>query len=202
MALVPATAQAAFLVIFTAMDAMLDGAGDAYQAAEMAAVIKTYILSGTAATVDSGVVPAGTYAGSGTGTMTVDADILEADLYTTFTTAYSNDELAAHIATDIDKACKADKTVSTQSSGIVTTGSGAVSPLSGSGEGKFTGDKTKIEKLLKTCFSEMNRMESGGNAHYAAQLAAGLTDYLKAGKISVSLKNPPFTSGSGSGAIA
>jgi hypothetical protein len=202
MALDPATAQAAFLAIFTEMDSMLDGSGDEYQAAEMAAAIKAYILTGKVETVDSGVAPAGIYAGAGTGAMTIDANSLEADLYATFTTAYSNDELAAHLATDIDNACKADKTVSTQSSGIVTTGSGATSTLSGSAEGKFTGDTAKIENSLKTCFSEMNSMKSGGNAHYATQLATGLTDYLKAGKISVTLKNPPFTSGSGSGAMA
>jgi hypothetical protein len=134
--------------------------------------------------------------------MTINADTLKNDLQTTFEAKYSNDDLAAHMATDIDNACKADNTVSTTSTGTVTTPSGATSPFSGPAQGKFTGSKSTIESKLKTCFSAMNDMSSGGNDYYAAQFASAIDSYLKAGTISVTLKVPPFASGSGSGKIA
>jgi hypothetical protein len=201
MALVSSTLQMALMAIFTAMDAITDGTGDEYQAAEIAKAIKAYILTGQVTTTDAGAAPAGSYSGAGIGAMTINADALEDDFYTTFTTKYSNDELAAHMVMDIDNACKADKTIVATSNGIVTTGSGATSKFSGPAEGKFSGNKATIENTLKACFAAMNGMTSGGNALYATQFATGMTNYLKAGTITVALKSP-FASGSGSGAIA
>jgi hypothetical protein len=202
MTLVPTDFQATIFAIFTAMNSIFDGTGDKYQAVEMAAAIKAYILTGKAATVDSGTAPAGNYAGAGTGTMTIDADSLEADLYVTFTTKNNNDELAAHMAADIDNSCKADDAVQIMSTGTVTTPSGVTSAFSGPGRGKFSGLKSIIENGLKACFSAMNDMTSGGNAYYAQQFALCLTSYLKEGSITINLQAPPFASGSGSGAIS
>jgi hypothetical protein len=184
------------------MDSIMDGTGDEYQAEKMAAAIKAYIQTGVVSTTDTGAAPAGSYAGAGTGTMTIDADALEADLYATFSTNYSDDDLAEHIATDIDTACKEDETVEVTSTGTVTTPSGATSPFSGPGEGKFAGSKTPVATTLKACFSTMyDMMTGGGNAYYAAQLAAAVDSYLKAGAITITLKSP-FLSGSGGGKIA
>jgi hypothetical protein len=197
MALVPTDFQTTILVIFTVMNSIFDGTGDKYHAVEMAAAIKAYILTGKAATVDSGTAPAGNYAGSGTGTMTIDTGILEADLYATFTNKYSNDELAAHMAADIDNSCKAGDTVQIMSTGTVTTPSGVTSAFSGPGKGKFSGLKSTIENGLKACFSAMNNMTSGGNAYYAQQFALCFTSYLKEGSITMILQAPTFASGSG-----
>jgi hypothetical protein len=175
--------------------------GDAYCADKMSAAIKAFILTGQVATADTGAAPAGSYAGAGVGTMTINADGLKSDLQSTFQAKYSNNDLAAHMATDIDNACKADKTVKTTSTGTVTIPAGGTISFSGPGEGKFTGTKTSIETTLKACFSAMDNMATGGNQYYAAQLAAAVNSYLKAGAISVTLKSP-FISGSGSGKIA
>jgi Flp pilus assembly pilin Flp len=202
MALVKSTLEADLKAMFEAMNSILDGSGDEYEAQEMAEAIKTYILTGQVSTTDGGAAPAGTYTGAGTGTMTIDADALKTSLQSTFEAAYGNDDLAAHMATDIDNACKAADTVTITSAGTVTTPSGATSSFSGPGKGKFTGDKSTIETKLKACFSAMNGMISGGgNDYYAAQLAEAVDKYLKEGTISVTLKSP-FTSGAGSGAIA
>jgi hypothetical protein len=156
----------------------------------MAKALKTFTLTGQVSTNDTGAAPAGSYAGAGTGTMTINADSLMDDLLTTFTAGYTNDGLADHMATDIDNACKAENTVAVTSAGTVTTPSGATSAFSGPGQGQFTGNKSTVSAALKACFSAMNGMTSGGNEYYAAQLAAAYHAYLKAGSVSVALKPP------------
>jgi hypothetical protein len=202
MALVPATFEKDLKTIYAAMDSIMDGSGNDYQAKEVAKAIKKYILTGQTSTTDLGAAPAGSYSGKGTGTMTIDANALESALKITFGAGSDNPTIAANMATDIDNACKADDTVSEISSGTITTSSGATSGFSGSAIGKFIGAKTKIATPLTVCFEAMNgMMTGGGNDYYAAQFAAALTDYLIAGTITVQLK-PPFSSGSGKGKIA
>jgi hypothetical protein len=199
MALVKTTLETRLKQIFASMQ---DGSkDDAWMAAQVSDAIKTYILTGQAVTADTGVAPAGSYAGAGVGTMTINKDNLKSDLQSTFEAAYENDALAAHMADDSDNACKADNTVSTTSTGVVTTPAGVSSPFSGPGQGKFAGTKATIENILKACFSAMNNMSSGGDDYLAAQIASAMDSYLKAGSVSVTLKSP-FASGFGKGTIA
>jgi hypothetical protein len=200
MALVVATLQADFLTAFLAMNSIENG-GNEYKAEKVSRAIKKYILAGQTSTSDSGSAPAGSYAGAGIGVMTIDDAQLKSDLLTTFEAAYGDDELAEHMATDIDNACKTDDTVEETSTGKVTTGSGVQVDFSGPAIGKFSGNKSLISTPLKTCFQAMIGMLVGGNQYYAAQFAAAVDAYMKAGTISVQLK-PPFSSGSGSGKIA
>jgi hypothetical protein len=200
MALNALTLQADILSTFLAMNDIVED-GDKYQAKELAIAIKKYFVSGQTSTTDSGAAPAGSYTGKGTGTMTIDASQLEKDLLDTFDAKYDDNDLADHLATDIDNACKADKTVQETSSGTVTTPSGATSSFSGAAEGKFTGTKVLISSALKTCFVLMKSMLAGGNQFYAQAFSMAIDSYAKAGTISVSLKVPPFASGSGSGKI-
>jgi hypothetical protein len=199
MALVAATLQADLLIAFIAMNSIEEG-GNEYKAEKMAQAIKKYIKAGQTSTTDSGEAPAGSYSGAGTGVMTIDDAQLKTDLQATFEAAYGDDDLADHMATDIDNACAADGKVQEISSGTVTTGSGATVPFSGPAIGKFAGDKSLISTPLKACFQSMIGMIEGGNQYYAAQLAAAIDAYMKAGTISVELE-PPFSSGSGSGEI-
>ena len=200
MPMVPATLQADILNIFYAMNSIYQD-GDVYQASEMAKAIKKYILTGVVATADVGVAPAGSYTGTGVGTMTIDADVLANDLLATFLTRYTNNDLADHMATDIDNACAEAGTVKTTSNGTAVIPSGGTASFSGPGEGKFAGNKSTIATALKTCFSTMNTMSQGGNEYYAAQFAAAIHSYLTAGTINVILK-PLFASGTGVGKIA
>jgi hypothetical protein len=181
--------------------AMTDGSKtDAWMASQIAAEIKTYILTGQVSTTDTGTAPAGAYAGAGSGSMAIDNDNLGSALKTTFEAAYGNDDLAAHGAADINAACMAGDTVSTNTKGMVTTPAGASSPLAGTGKGKFTGAKATIETTLKACFASMNTMTQGGDDYFAAQLAGAVDAYLKAGSVSVTLQSP--LTGTGAGAIA
>lgn len=201
MALVVSTLQSALQATFLAMNDITDGSGDRYMADNVAANIKTYILTGDTTTTDAGAAPAGTYAGSGKGKMTIDDSSLADDLYSTFTAGYDNNGLASHMAADIDKACSASDTVSETSKGTVTTPSGATSLFAGPAQGKFSGSKATIESKLKACFSSMDGMTSGGNEYFAQEMASAVDSYLKAGSISVNLK-APFVSGTGGGSIA
>jgi hypothetical protein len=200
MALIQATLQTTLAMIFNSMNNMTEG-GDAYCAKQMAEALKVFTFTGQAATVDSGVTPAGSYTGAGVGTMTIDADSLAGDFENTFNAKYNNDDLADCLATDIHNACKADNIVKVASNGIVILPSGGTSSFSGPGEGNFTGAKETIASALKACYAAMNTMATGGNEYYAAQLATAYNAYLTAGKINVTLKSP-FVSGSGSGGIA
>jgi len=197
MALVSATLQTDILAIFLAMNDIVEG-GDEYQAEKVSKAIKKYILAGKTTTSDSGAAPAGSYSGASDGVMTIDASQLEEDLLNTFNAKYGNDDLADHIATDIDNACKAENTVQATSKGTISS---TGSSFSGPAVGKFTGTKTLISTPLKTCFSSMTGMLTGGNELYAQVFATAIDAYMKAGTITVQLK-PPFVSGSGSGKIA
>jgi hypothetical protein len=181
--------------------AMQDGSKtDAWMASQISAAVKEYALTGTAATVDAGAAPAGAYAGAGTGKMTIDSQDLEGALTSTFEGTKVNVFLAAGTANDIDAACSADDTVKTITAGTVTTPAGASSPFGGTGKGSFTGVKTTIEALLLQCFAVMDTMAAGGDDYLAAQLAAAVDGYLKAGVISVDLDTP--LAGAGLGAVS
>jgi hypothetical protein len=185
MPLVKTTLETKLKQIFQTMQ---DGSkDDAWMAAQVSDAIKTYVLTGIVSTADTGAAPAGSYAGAGVGAMTINKDNLKSDLQSTFEAAYENNALAAHMATDSDTACKADNTVSTTSTGLVTTPVGVSSPFSGPGQGKFAGAKAAIENILKACFSAMNNMSSGGDDFLAAQFATAVDSYLKAGSLSTTL---------------
>jgi len=175
--------------IFSAMDNIMDGTGDEYQAIEMAAAIRRYILTGKVTTSDAGIIGESSYSGTGTGSMTINRDSLGRDLHATFIAQNSNNQLATQMSMDIDNACSAADTVTTSNS-------------IGPGIGSFTGERARIESVLRSCFITMDgMMTGGGNEFYARQLGEAITDYLRAGTITVRLL-PPFSSGSGSGGIA
>lgn len=190
--------QSDLLSVFLAMNNITEN-GDRYMADNVAAKIKAYILTLSTSTTDSGTAPAGAYTGKGSGKMTIDDSSLADVLYSTFVNCNDNNDLAKRMAADIDKACSANNTVTETTTGTVTTSSGSI-PFSGTAQGKFSGSKATIENKLKSCFSAMDSMSSGGNEYFAKEMAEAIDTYLKAGSISVTLK-PPFVSGSGAGKL-
>ena len=199
MPMIATTLQADLSRIFEKMNSMSEG-GDEYMATETAKAIKTFILTGKVTTTDAGALPAGPYAGAGTGTITIDSGKLADDLLGTFTAGLSNDDLADGIASDIDNACK-NGSVKTESSGTVTPPGGTPFSSSGNGEGKFTGAKTGLSATLKSCFKAMDGMASGGNEYFAGQFSVAVHSYMVAGSVTTTLK-PPFVSGGGTGKVA
>jgi hypothetical protein len=185
MALIKSVLETKLQSVFASMR---DGSKtDVWMASRIAEEIKAYILTGQVSTIDAGTAPAGAYAGAGTGAMTINNGSLGSVLKTTFEAAYSNDDLAAHIAADIHAACTANDTVSTGTTGMVTTAAGVSSPFAGTDKGKFAGVKAIIETTLKACFTAMNTMAQGGDDYFAAQLATAVDAHLKAGSVNVTL---------------
>ncbi len=181
--------------IFLAMDGIMDGTGDRYMADNIAARIKEYILTGRTYTADSGT---GGYKGNGAGKMTIDSGPLADDLYRTFVAEYENDDLAAHIAADIDRACSLPDTVEEESVGSISSGDGPVGARYGA-RGKFSGDSGIISGNLSSCFSAMNGlMDGSGNAYLASCWAAAADSYLRQGTVTVTLDG---SAGSGEGGI-
>ena len=179
---------------------MQDGSkSDAWMGDQIGGAISEYIGTGQVATVDTGTAPTGSYSGAGMGTMAISAGTLKSKLTTTFEARYSNEDLAAHIAADIDEVCTVADIIKTTTSGMVATPAGPVA-FSGAGKGSFTGTPASIESTLATCFSAMNSLSQGGDDHLAAQLASAIHAYLTGGSISVTLQSP-FTEGSAEGGL-
>lgn len=200
MALVSATLQADLYSAFNAMNNITDDSGNRYMAEKVAKAISDFVRTGQVTSTDSGTAgDGGVYAGSGTGSMQISESNLKSKLQTTFEAKYENNDLAIHIASDIDDVCSASNTCSTTTTGTSTIPGTSPHPASGSGKGTFTGAKATIETKLKSCFSSMNSMVTGGNMYFAQEFAVAVYNYLKNGTIAITLQAP--MSGAGSGGI-
>ena len=200
MALVSATLQADLYSAFNAMNNITDDSGNRYMAEKVAKAISDFVRTGQVTSTDAGTAgDDGVYAGSGTGSMQISESNLKSKLQTTFEAKYENNDLATHIASDIDDVCSASNTCSTTTTGTSTIPGTSPHPASGSGKGTFTGAKATIETKLKSCFSSMNSMVTGGNMYFAQEFAVAVYNYLKNGTIAITLQAP--MSGAGSGGI-
>ena len=200
MALVSATLQADLYSAFNAMNDITDDSGNRYMAEKVAKAISDFVKTGQVTSTDAGTAgDGGVYAGSGTGSMQISESNLKSKLQTTFEAKYENNDLATHIASDIDDVCSASNTCSTTTTGTSTIPGTSPHPVSGSGKGTFTGAKATIETKLKSCFSSMNNMVTGGNMYFAQEFAVAVYNYLKNGTIAITLQAP--MSGAGSGGI-
>lgn len=200
MALVSATLQADLYSAFNAMNDITDDSGNRYMAEKVAKSISDFVRTGQVTSTDAGTAgDGGVYAGSGNGSMQISESNLKSKLQTTFEAKYENNDLATHIASDIDDVCSASNTCSTTTTGTSTIPGSSPHPASGSGKGTFTGAKATIETKLKSCFSSMNSMVTGGNMYFAQEFAVAVYNYLKNGTIAITLQTP--MSGAGSGGI-
>jgi hypothetical protein len=200
MPLVKATLQADLYSAFNAMNDIKDNSGNKYMAEKVAKAISDFVKTGQVTSNDAGTASdTGVYAGAGTGSMEIVESTLKSKLETTFESKYENNNLATHIASDIDDVCSASNTCSTTTTGTSTIPGTSPHPASGSGKGTFTGAKATIETKLKSCFSSMNSMVTGGNMYFAQEFAVAVYNYLKNGTIAITLQAP--MSGAGSGGI-
>ena len=200
MALVSATLQADLYSAFNAMNDITDDSGNRYMAEKVAKAISDFVRTGQVTSTDAGTAgDGGVYAGSGTGSMQISESNLKSKLQTTFEAKYENNDLATHIASDIDDVCSASNTCSTTTTGTSTIPGTNPHPASGNGKGTFTGAKATIETKLKSCFSSMNSMVTGGNMYFAQEFAVAVYNYLKNGTIAITLQAP--MSGAGGGGI-
>ena len=200
MALVLVILQADLYSAFNAMNDITNDSGNRYMAEKVAKAISDFVRTGQVTSTDEGTAgDGGVYAGKGTGSMQISESNLKSKLQTTFEAKYENNDLATHIASDIDDVCSASNTCSTTTKGTSTISGSSPHSASGSGKGTFTGAKSTIETKLKSCFSSMNSMVTGGNMYFAQEFAVAVYNYLKNGTIAITLQAP--MSGAGSGGI-
>ncbi len=180
---------------------------DADLARLVSAAIARYAESGDISTTDAGQVSAGTFAGSGTGKISVDSSVCENVLINAMNsmksmTAGGDALFAGKLAAGID-AMMADGTVTTDVSGTATPPPPATPvALVGKAEkkGGFVGVSATIQTAMAACFPAMSGMTEGGDDFFAVQLATAVTVYLKAGIIStVGIEQLLGSTGSGVG---
>lgn len=189
--MVVVTLQTAILDIFSAMNSKTSG-GDKYCADELASAISDFISTGVVSSLDDmGMIGSNTYKGAGSGSMAINESSLAEKLLATFTKDNATDtEIAENIASNINDVCSVANTVSTTTVGMQTTPSGVSTPYTGSGKGTFTGTSSIISEALKTAFTSMSTLTSGGNEVFATALATSIYTYLIGGSISITLQTP------------
>lgn len=205
MALNKSSLQSDFEAVFSDM-LETENATDEYFAKGISEALVSYISGGQVATTDSGQLTAGTYAGSGSGKLTVESGCDEEDSSDwtgcakkildacKYMIEHAKDEGfngSDYLATELGGAVQlmADEgKVETEVKGTVTTPSGSTSTLNGKAEGKISVETATLIKTLKATFSLMwtSRSLQGfdGNAVFASAFASQVDLLYQAGAIS------------------
>lgn len=207
MAFNKAKLQSDFEAVFASMT---DGNEDTFPNGISAAVV-TFVSGGIVSTTDGGTVSGGTYAGSGTGQLTVTASACAAIIKkacTTMKTMTSGGD--NYLAEEMGKGLKKmadDGVVTTTVTGTLTPPSPAtpISPYGGAAKGTISCSETNLVTKLKALFQKMynQREQEGfdGNKEFAKVLANEINSFYTSGKISTNGQGN-IAGSSGSGAIS
>ena len=207
MALNKAQLQSDFEAVF---ESMTDGNEDTFPNGISAAVV-TFVSGGVVSTTDAGTVSGGTYAGSGTGQLTVTASACAVIIKKACTamktmTSGGNDYLAEEMGKGFKKMAD-DGVVTTTVTGVLTPPSPAtpISPYGGAAKGTISCSETALVAKLKALFQKMynQREQEGfdGNKEFAKVLANEINSFYTSGKISTDGQGN-IAGSSGSGAIS
>lgn len=167
-----------------------------------------FVNSGVPSTTDSGTISAGTFTGASTGGSLSASDsacasiITQAFSYMKSHESGGDDYLAGKIAEGLKKMTD-DTVVITSVSGTAVPPSPPppTVPVSGTAKGTITCDTATLETNLKSVFSSMKSMQSGGDAYFAQKLAEEVYNCLKSGVISTNGQGA-LAGSSGSGTVA
>ena len=205
MAFNKAKLQSDFEAVF---NSMTDGNEDTFPNGISAAVV-TFVSGGVVSTTDAGTVSGGTYAGNGTGKLTVTASACAAIIKkacTTMKTMTSGGD--NYLAEEMGKGFRKmadDGVVTTTVTGVLTPPSPAtpISPYGGAAKGTISCSETTLVTKLKALFQKMynQREQEGfdGNKEFAKVLANEINSFFTSGKISTDGQgNIAGSSGSGS----
>lgn len=195
MALVKATLQQSLVILFNAMKN--DTSGDpSIFANGLASAVVAYVATGIVSTTDGGTVTGGTYAGAGTGTLTV-TTACASQIITACNYMYSQKDNEsfdgnAYFAEKLGEALASQAeggTVSCTVTGTLTPPSGTpITPYPGVSTGSISVSSSSLVQSLKSTFSEMwnKREQEGfdGDAELAKTLASSIDSMYKNGSIS------------------
>ena len=205
MALNKAQLQSDFEDVF---ESMTDGNEDTFPNGISNAVV-TFVSGGQVSTQDAGTVTGGTYAGSGTGKLTVTASACAAIIKAACTamktmTSGGDDYLAEEMGKGFKKMAD-DGVVTTTVTGVLTPPPPAtpISPYGGAAQGSISCSEATLVSKLKLLFKKMynQREEEGfdGNKEFAKELANEINSFYTSGTISTQGQgNIEGSTGSGS----
>ena len=190
MALNKAQLQSDFEDVF---ESMTDGNEDTFPNGISDAVV-TFVSGGQVSTQDAGTVTGGTYAGSGTGKLTVTASACAAIIKAACTamktmTSGGDDYLAEEMGKGFKKMAD-DGVVTTTVTGVLTPPPPAtpISPYGGAAKGTISCSEATLVSKLKLLFKKMynQREEEGfdGNKEFAKELANEINSFYTSGTIS------------------
>ena len=174
--------------VFTSMT---DGKAKTFSDGIANAVV-VFVSSGIVQTIDGGTVTGGTFAGSGTGSLTVTpvkcSSIIESACTTMKTmTSGGNDYLAQEIGKALKQMADDGKVITTVT-GTLTPPSSSPVTFGGSASGSIKCSEIYLVTALKTLFTEMydKREEDGydGNAEFAKKLASEINTFFTSGTVS------------------
>ena len=205
MALNKAQLQSDFEDVF---ESMTDGNEDTFPNGISDAVV-TFVSGGQVSTQDAGTVTGGTYAGSGTGSLSVTASACAAIIKAACTamktmTSGGDDYLAEEMGKGFKKMAD-DGVVTTTVTGVLTPPPPAtpISPYGGAAKGSISCSEATLVSKLKLLFKKMynQREEEGfdGNKEFAKELANEINSFYTSGTISTQGQgNLEGSTGSGS----
>ena len=175
------------------VESMTDGNEDTFPNGISDAVV-TFVSGGQVSTQDAGTVTGGTYAGSGTGKLTVTASACAAIIKAACTamktmTSGGDDYLAEEMGKGFKKMAD-DGVVTTTVTGVLTPPPPAtpISPYGGAAKGTISCSEATLVSKLKLLFKKMynQREEEGfdGNKEFAKELANEINSFYTSGTIS------------------
>lgn len=168
-----------------------------------------FVQTGSVTTVDVGAIPAGTFTGSGTGQITVQASLLKSALDIACNAMSSmpegGDNVLANALGSGMFAMSSAAVVDTNIVGTVVSPSGVPSPISGTGKGTIVCVQAPLVSSITSCFSLMKQNagneEFDGDAHFASELSKAVLTYWTSGVITVN-GLAPLVGSVGSGTVA
>lgn len=148
--------------------------------------VKKFAEAGTITTVDKGTVSGGTYAGSGSGTLSLDASLCKKPIDTAMEgmkDASGDATLASAIASGIQAMTTAGEIDITSSGTLTPPPPAPTAPMAGSGSAKLTCVSAPLIPAITAAFASMKNMTKGGDDFLAGKLATAIDAYYKAGKV-------------------
>lgn len=168
-----------------------------------------FVQTGSVTTVDVGAIPAGTFTGSGTGQITVQASLLKSALDIACNAMSSmpegGDDVLANALGSGMFAMSGAAVVDTNIVGTVVSPSGVPSPISGTGKGTIVCVQAPLVSSITSCFSLMKQNAGNegfdGDSYFASELAKAVLSYWTSGTITVN-GLAPLVGSVGSGTVA
>ena len=150
---------------------------------------KNFGESGSISTKDGGTVSAGTFAGTGTGSLSLNSaktiKTLKSAVKAMKENGKDDDYLAGQIKKALQDMYDASDIVSTTVNGAITTSSGSITITGASGKGTIECDFSSVESGLKTFFALMKDIDNGKtDSDLADKIADLVYSAVKSGVVS------------------